>query len=79
MKAKEQKTKHIQGCRRVFKLYDAECDRCRELMAGSPPKPGWWIPFKVKEFDWQSHPKDHELRLNPGGYCITCGWGRDFS
>ena len=25
------------------------------------------------------HPKDHEMELNPGGYCRHCSYGRDHS
>lgn len=37
----ENKTAHRQDCRRVFKLYDPECPRCRELAQGSPARKGW--------------------------------------
>lgn len=34
-------TKHSSTCRRVWRRYDPECPRCRELAAGAPPRAGW--------------------------------------
>jgi len=71
---------HKVGCTRIFKKYDKDCPRCCELIAGSPARPPW---FSARKYEIAivcgPHAKDHEYRPNPGGYCVTCGWGRDYS
>lgn len=34
-------TKHAASCRRVWRRYDLDCPRCRELARGAAPRPGW--------------------------------------
>lgn len=34
-------TRHVGGCKRIYRRYDPSCARCLELMTGSPARPGW--------------------------------------
>ncbi|MCK9370713.1 hypothetical protein M0R04_12460 [Candidatus Dojkabacteria bacterium] len=74
-------TKHIINCNRVFKNYDLTCPRCLELSKGATARDGWQKAYfankklNTKEnFAYCGH-----NNLNAGGYCNTCGNGRDFS
>ncbi len=70
------KTLHKDDCSRIFKNYDKSCPRCIELMSGSAPREAWFTPRKYVE---ANHKSCGHNNLNPGGYCNTCGNGRDFS
>lgn len=65
---------HTVECARVFNRYDLRCPRCQELAAGQPARQGWSRP--VSRETWTPCPHRND---NPGGYCNTCGNGRDFS
>lgn len=34
-------TRHSGNCKRVFRRYDPDCPRCRELLVGAAPRAGW--------------------------------------
>lgn len=64
----------------------AGCPRCDELIAGSAPRTGWGMSEadKARERRYNQQLMEckgpaHIRETNPGGYCITCGAGRDFS
>ncbi len=76
-------TKHNDRCKRIFARYDMECPRCRELAGGAAPRDGWQKFYfenskKQKQYRDSWRMCDHN-NINPGGYCNTCGAGRDFS
>lgn len=50
------------------------CERCRKSNAKYQK-----ALLRMAKAGDAPHPTDHEMELNPGGYCVTCGWGRDFS
>ncbi len=66
---------HKTDCGRVFKRYDLSCPRCQELAKGEPARAGWFAP-RMPEPRWVPCAC---YSPNPGGYCIHCGNGRDFS
>lgn len=70
------KTAHKEDCKRVFKKYDQECARCQELSNGAPARAAWFTPRSTYTYTFKSCGHNN---LNPGGYCNTCGNGRDFS
>lgn len=39
-------TKHSEGCKKAFNRLDADCPRCRELLAGAPARRGWGPPVR---------------------------------
>ena len=67
--------KHVPNCTRVFKRYDSACPRCRELQAGAPARRGWG-PYHTVQRAWRTCSHNDP---NPGGYCYSCGAGRDHS
>jgi hypothetical protein len=69
------KTLHSENCKRVFKKYDKECPRCQELANGAEPREAWFTPQPQRHYISSCNHNN----LNPGGYCNTCGAGRDFS
>lgn len=70
------KVVHKEDCKRVFKNYDMDCPRCVELANGAKPRDAWFTPLPVYKDTYKSCGHNN---LNPSGYCITCGNGRDFS
>ena len=81
-------TQHSDTCTRVFKNYDMACPRCQELAQGSKAREGWQKSYyenkKRNEAVWYAHLKSQHCEhgvenTNPGGYCIICGKGVDFS
>lgn len=79
-------TKHNINCNRVFKNYDLTCPRCLELSKGLEPRKGWQEAYfsnkaknkKIDSLFLKTQNCNHN-NFNPGGYCNTCGNGRDFS
>lgn len=41
--------KHSAECKRVFGRYDANCPRCKELMAGARPREGWQREYYARQ------------------------------
>lgn len=57
-------TRHKPDCQRVFKHYDQTCPRCRELAAGSLPRPGWGSGREKRE---KERTREIEVHFAPGG------------
>lgn len=82
---KQTGTKHNEKCTMSFGNYSAieMCPRCDELRAGAKPR-SWNVQKRESYYDGGlsrtcTNPSTPSHQLNPGGYCIHCGAGRDFS
>ena len=61
-------TKHKGDCQMVFGRKDPTCPRCKELLAGSPPRAGWQKRyFATKKKDEESRAREIEEHYRPGG------------
>lgn len=69
-------TKHKEDCRRVFKKYDTNCPRCKELMAGSPAREGWQKRYYAnKKHAEQIRKIPHDCKKsNCGPICTFGDW-----
>ena len=75
---KQTGTKHREDCKRVFKLYDMNCRRCRELADGAKPRQGWNDQKIKDELLRLKAIREHDFSPNNprhlGGVCTCFDW-----
>ncbi len=82
--------KHKDDCNMAFGRKDPSCPRCMELINGSPARSGWQKNYYTQKAREKSYSRFYEKEfirhqalnhrgVNPGGYCLDCEYGRDFS
>lgn len=68
-------TKHKEECKRVFKRYDSDCPRCKELMSGAEPRKGWGWRKKQYEANRLVEIENHDCKKsNCGVVCTAFEW-----
>lgn len=71
------KTNHKQDCKMVFGKKDPECPRCKELLSGDSPRPGWqkdyFLNKKINDERRLKEIKEHDCKKSNCSVICTFG------